>query len=415
MMQVDPEHLTSLFENATEGIVLTNGNGNVVMINPAIQRMFGYAPAEIIGKPVETLVPVHVSPVHAELRQQFYKSPQNRVMGHSRDLHGKRKDGSELPVEVSLSFYHRNQELFVIAFVVDITIRKIAEKDLLAKQKELEAMTEAMQVLNNELENKVKERTTILEEALQKLEESQTDLNEALKKEKQLNEVKSSFVSLASHEFRTPLSTIASSAAIIGRYPEKEDQEKRERHIIRIKESVNHLNDILEDFLSLGKLEDGKISANPAKFNLSALLIEVTDDFIANEKISHQIKLISESVSDFFTDKKIVRNILINILGNAIKFSAPGSLVIIHATQKEHEFTIKIIDQGIGISEQDQTQLFTSFFRGRNAANVQGTGLGLNIVRRYLELLRGRILVSSQLGIGTRIEFTIPEFHMESP
>ena len=174
-------------------------------------------------------------------------------MGHGRDLYGKRKDNTDIPVEVSLSFYTRNEELFVIAFIVDITHRKKIESDILKQKKELENMANDMRRLNAELEAKVEQRTLILKEALQKLEESQQELSEALDKEKQLNEIKSSFVSLASHEFRTPLSTVLSSAALINKYTQNEDQGKRERHVKRIKDSVMHLNNLLEDFLFTGK------------------------------------------------------------------------------------------------------------------------------------------------------------------
>src|SRR5204863_5441778 len=127
------------------------------------------------------------------------------------------------------------------------------------QQKELERITNELKTLNTELEGKVEERTLILKEALQKLEESQKDLSEALDKEKQLSEIKSRFVSMASHEFRTPLSTVLSSASLLSKYTTTEEQEKRTRHVDKIKNSVKHLNDILEDFLSLGKLDEGKV------------------------------------------------------------------------------------------------------------------------------------------------------------
>src|SRR6478609_3058473 len=137
MMTNDPSHLSSLFENATEGFVLTNSKGNIIMINPAAQRMFGYNSAEIVGKPIESLIPNRFTKNHAKTREGFLHHPQNRVMGQGRDLYGKRKDDSEIPIEVSLSFYTRNEELFVNAFIVDITHRKKIENNILLQQKEL--------------------------------------------------------------------------------------------------------------------------------------------------------------------------------------------------------------------------------------------------------------------------------------
>ncbi|RYY18804.1 MAG: PAS domain-containing sensor histidine kinase [Chitinophagaceae bacterium] len=410
-MQADPTHLTALFENATEGIILTNGVGNIIMINPAGQRIFGYEARELFGKPIETLVPARVQHEHTLLRESFYDQPQNRVMVHGRDLHGKRKDNTEIPLEVSLGFYKKDQEMYVIAFIVDITTRKNIERNLHAQQKELEHMAMAMQRLNAELEMKVGERTIILKEALEKLETSQHELQIALKKEKQLGELKSSFVSLASHEFRTPLATILSSAALVARYPETSDQDKRDKHVRRIKESVKHLNQILEDFLSLGKLEDGKIRALPESFDLEQFLCQVVDEFDGTEKSGQQLILRIQAAGAFCSDKKIIRNILINIIGNAIKFSPVNALIEVFATISSRKLVISVTDQGIGIPPSDMEHLFSSFFRGKNATNIEGTGLGLHIVKRYLDLLGGIIRVQSEQGRGTTFECLFPDLN----
>ncbi|RYY16726.1 MAG: PAS domain-containing sensor histidine kinase [Chitinophagaceae bacterium] len=408
-MHADTSHLTSLFEHATEGIILTNGEGNIVLINPAGQRMFGYDASELIGKPIETLVPVKYQHSHADLRKSFYSCPENRVMGHGRDLHARKKDNSNLPVEVSLGFYTRDNELFVIAFVVDITMRKLMEKDVLAQQQQLEKMAIEMQQLNAELEAKVEERTQILKEALQKLEQSQAELNNALEKEKQLNEIKSSFVSLASHEFRTPLSTVLSSAALIGKYQASDDQDKRERHVKRIKDSVKHLNDILEDFLSLGKLEEGKVNAKPESVKISDVLTESVDGVTGMAKTGQQIQVSGTAIEDFITDKNLLKNILINLLSNAVKFSAENSIIHLKVMPFKESLQISVTDSGIGIAKNDQEQLFSSFFRGSNATNIQGSGLGLHIVKRYLDLLGGTIKIDSELNKGTTFTLSIPE------
>ena len=205
---LDHAHMTSLFENATEGIILTNGRGHIVLANPAAEKMFGYAANELHNLPVEVLIPGNFRPGHKALREGFHKNPSNRSMGAGRDLFALKKNGEEFPVEISLSHYKKDDELFVIAFIVDITLRKEIEQNLVKKQNELEKVTFEIRKLNTELEKKVDERTHILKEALEKLEESQTELHEALEKEKQLNEIKSRFVSMASHEFRTPLSAV---------------------------------------------------------------------------------------------------------------------------------------------------------------------------------------------------------------
>src|SRR5450755_2414070 len=258
-MKYNPVHLASLFENATEGIVVSNSLGNIILVNPAACRVFGYRTEELIGQKIEILIPGKVKTNHVKLREGFYQDPKNRVMGHNRDLLAGKKNGETFPVEVSLSTYVQNDERYVIAFIIDITKRKEIERNVIHKQQQLEKVTDDMRILNADLEAKVEERTIILKEALQRLEESQYELNQALDKERQLNEIKSRFVSMASHEFRTPLSTILSSASLLSKYTAGAEQEKRDKHINRIKYSVTHLNDILEDFLSLGKLDEGKV------------------------------------------------------------------------------------------------------------------------------------------------------------
>ena len=408
MPTTDASHLVSLFENATEGIILTNGNGNIILVNPAAQKMFGYPGDELHGKPIEVLIPDSVRPHHHQLRESFYNKPSNRVMGQGRDLYGKRKDGTGIPVEVSLSFYTREEELFVIAFIVDITLRKKSEQDILSQQKELEKMANDMRKLNTQLEAKVEERTVILKEALQKLEKSQEELSEALDKEKQLNEIKSRFVSMASHEFRTPLSTVLSSASLLSKYTTNEEQDKRERHVEKIKNSVKHLNDILEDFLSLGKLDAGKVDMHPVEFDLKGLMEEIQEELRGLLKKDQYFIFNHEGKNEAYTDKKLLKNIVINLISNAIKFSDEDKPIEIKSKNTNDVMQVFVIDKGMGVPEQDLEHLFSSFYRGKNAVNVQGTGLGLHIVKRYLDLLRGSIELKSKLSEGSNFCITIP-------
>jgi PAS domain S-box-containing protein len=401
-MQIDATHLTSLFENATEGIIITNGEGTIILMNPSSLRMFGYEGNEILGNPIEILLPEHIRQHHATLRNDFYHHPQNRAMGHGRDLYGKRKDGSRLPVEVSLSFYRRDNELFVTAFIVDITYRKKIEQDIMTQQESLEKMTA-------QLEIRVAERTMILKEALQELERSQAELSEALSKEKELNEIKSRFVTMASHEFRTPLSTVLSSAALLAKYTKAEDQENRERHVKRIKESVSHLNDLLEDFLSLGKLEEGKVTVKTEPVGIRELLDDISEEMKGILKPGQQV-LVNYSTNGLFeTDKKMVRNILLNLLSNAVKFSGENAIIRVDANVAGKTLCLSVKDEGIGISEEDQQHMFTSFYRGRNAVNIPGTGLGLHIVKKYLDLISGNIHINSKLGKGTTVSIELPD------
>lgn len=410
-MNLDTAHLISLFEHATEGIILSDSRGEITIINPAAERMFQYEAAEVIGKPIEILIPHRFLPHHQEKRESFYQHPQNRIMGLGRDLFGKRSDGSEIPIEVSLSFYKRGEELFVTAFIVDITHRKNIEQNMLQQQTELEKLANDMRKLNAQLEVKVEERTLILKEALQKLEQSQKELHEALNKEKQLSEIKSQFVSIASHEFRTPLSTVLSSATLLSKYKTTDEQAKRDRHIDKIRDAVRNLNDILDDFLSLGKLEENKVEIQKDSFNLEDFLEEILEEMKPHEKSGQQISVFSEGNPIVDTDKRLLKNIIVNLLANAIKFSSENTLIEIKSKTHPSDFEITIKDNGIGISKEDQQQLFSSFFRGKNAVNIQGTGLGLHIIKRYADLLKGTILINSILGEGTTVTVTIPVLH----
>jgi PAS domain S-box-containing protein len=407
-MEFEIVHIRSLFENATEGMIVTDSKGNIFLVNPSASRMFGYETNELKGQKIEILVPAQYAKSHITLRDGFYHDPKNRVMGHNRDLYGQKKDGNNFPVEVSLSTYIQNNERYVIAFIIDITQRKLIEQNMLSQQYELEKLTDDMRKLNIDLEEKVEQRTIILKEALQRLENSQIELSDALDKEKELNEIKGRLVSMASHEFRTPLSTVLSSASLVEKYTTTEDQEKRSRHVDKIKNSVKHLNNLLEDFLSMGKLEEGKIGTHFHEFNLEELIGTTIEEMKASLKKGQQISCNISGLLLIMSDKNLLRNILFNLISNAIKFSDESKTIFLTAATEDSWIRISIADEGIGISEEDQEHLFSSFFRGKNVVNIQGTGLGLHIVKRYIELLGGDISLESELGMGTRVTVLIP-------
>jgi signal transduction histidine kinase len=213
---------------------------------------------------------------------------------------------------------------------------------------------------------------------------------------------------MASHEFRTPLSTVLSSASLLSKYVSTDEQDKRLRHIDKIKGAVKHLNDLLEDFLSLGKLEEGKIGVSLQPFNLDEVLQDTIDEMKALVKDGQSITCRQNTADIIVSDKKLVKYILINLLSNAIKFSGEGAQIAVSKEVRDGSAFITVKDEGIGIPSQDQEHLFSSFFRGSNALNIQGTGLGLHIVKRYVDLLQGTISVHSEIGKGTAITFTIP-------
>src|ERR1051326_180944 len=298
------EGLEALFEFATEGILVADDKGNIIKTNPATEKMFGYGRGELLGKKVEVLVPYRHAAKHEQYRDKYNENPHARSMGAALELYAKRKDASEFPVEISLSPFTATDGRFVIAFIVDITIRKKAEDAVLRQKAELEK-------LNVDLEKRVKERTLVLEEAISELNQTKEDLNEALKKEKELNELKSRFVSMASHEFRTPLATILSSLSLVRQYGEQNDKEKQVKHINRIKTSVNSLTDILNDMLSISKLEEGKITATIESFDLGELAMEVLQEMEAIARPGQKLDYTHNGSTTVISDKKILKHNLL--------------------------------------------------------------------------------------------------------
>lgn len=408
-IEEEKQQVNALFYYATQGIILTNNKGQILLVNPEAEKLFGYDHGELLQQQVEMLLPARVHERHVQHREHYSGNPVSRPMGHGRDLFAIKKNGEEFPVEVSLSYYEQKGQYFVIAFIVDITQRKVAERKMLEQHAELERVTADMRKLNSELEIKVAERTTILREALEKLENSQEELSQALSKEKELGEIKSRFVSMASHEFRTPLSTVLSSASLIQNYVKEEDQEKRQRHVKRIKDSVKHLNDLLEDFLSLGRLEEGRVRTEFQRVDLKELMDDVADEIKPILKTGQSIASIYEGRPEIISDKRLLKNILINLLGNASKFSPENSVISVRSSHIGNEVKIAVEDKGIGIPKDEQVHLFSTFYRAKNAVNIQGTGLGLHIVLRYVELLQGKIQLESEVNAGTTVYITLPQ------
>ncbi|MEO7524211.1 MAG: PAS domain-containing sensor histidine kinase [Ferruginibacter sp.] len=398
----EKEKFEALFEYASLGILVANQNGKIELVNGYILNQFGYQnKSDLIGQEVEILIPSRYEHTHHNHRANYLKKPERRPMGVGRDLYATKKDGSEFPVEVSLSHYISGGETFVIAFLIDITKRKETETAIILQKEQLAENNLKIEELNESLEKKVALRTQQLQETMTQLQNSKEGLTKALSKEKELGDLKSRFVSMASHEFRTPLSTILSSASLLAKYTETSEQEKRGKHIDRIKSSVNNLTDILNEFLSIGKMEDGKIIAKHAVFNLEVFITEILNEICNISKEHQRLAYKHTGSATIVSDSSLLRNIIFNLLSNAIKFSSNNGLIDIHSHSDKNKFTITVKDNGIGISKEDQQHLFERFFRASNATNIQGTGLGLHIVAKYAELLEGDINFVSGLEKGT--------------
>jgi len=237
---------------------------------------------------------------------------------------------------------------------------------------------------------------------------AEEEMLKALVKEKELNELKSRFVTMASHEFKTPLSTILSSSSLIAKYINESGQPKREKHVERIKVNVNQLNRLLNDFLTIGKLEEGKTINDPLLFDILALGKAVTEEMQLQAKEDQNVIFKYQGTPrEVYLDEQLIKNVLNNLLSNAIKYSPNGKNVHLNFIFKPEILVLEIKDQGLGIPETEQEHLFERFFRAKNTTNIQGTGLGLNIVKKYVELIDGRIDFESKLNEGTTFWITI--------
>lgn len=394
------ESLNALFEYTTEGIIIANQSGTIIRVNPSAEKLFGYENGELLNQKIEILVPQKFSHSHEKHRDNYNKNPHPRSMGKGLDLYGKKKNGFEFPVEISLSHYKTNDEMFVIAFIIDRTERKESE--------------ERIKRVNAELEQKVEERTKILKETLHQLEASKDELSAALEKEKELNDMKSRFVTMASHEFRTPLSTILSSASLIGKYKNTEEEEKRHKHVDRIKSAVTNMTLILNDFLSAGKLEEGKINVNLIKIDIPSYINESLNELSNFLKPGQVVNYSHQGDNYFVCDKQFLKNMIINLVSNASKFSSENKSVEINTINANNELLLTVKDNGMGIPLDEQKNLFERFFRAKNASNIQGTGLGLSIVAKYVEVLKGTIKFESELNKGTMFYINLPLQHEDN-
>ena len=406
--------LKAVIDTAIDGILTIDDKGIVETINPAAAKLFDYLPNEVIGNNIKMLMPNPDRAQHDGYLKRYQETKKPRIIGIGREVKGLKKSGVTFPFRLAVSEVILNDRVIYTGIVHDLTEMNLAQTEIINLNKqleekitdrtyELESTVNKLLAANNQLNKEIDERR----EAENKLKVQELELKGALSKEKELNELKSRFVSMASHEFRTPLTSILSSAAIIGKYSTAEQQPNREKHIVRIKSAVTNLTGILNDFLSLSKLEEGLVEVQLQKLNIDHLCDEI---IIATEGLrkgqQNIIHTVHGNKTYILVDERILKNILFNLLSNAIKYSEED--IECHIYLNEDNFIIKVIDHGIGIPIEDQKYLFTRFFRAGNVTNIQGTGLGLNIVKQYIHILNGEIICESEHEVGTTFTVTIP-------
>ncbi len=253
-----------------------------------------------------------------------------------------------------------------------------------------------------------KQRILVVVHDIDARKKSELELMRALEKERQLGEMKTRFVTLASHEFRTPLTTILSSAFLLESYTGEKYEENKLTHINRIKRSVKVLTEILNDFLSLGKLEEGEVKPHLSEFSLKEFLNDLEKEVEPLKRGQQQFVFQHAGADRIVTDKQVLRNILYNLISNACKYTHTSDTLQLESSLLDNHLEVSVTDHGIGIPEEEQQYIFKRFYRAQNAMNIQGTGLGLNIVRRYVQLLGGNILFTSKPYDKTAFTVTIP-------
>ncbi|TQI69296.1 hypothetical protein JM79_0171 [Gramella sp. Hel_I_59] len=401
--------LNLLFQAASEGIIVVDSSQIVVAANLAAEEMFGYQKGELLNQHLDRLVPKDYHHVHHKHVDQFIDNSEKRQMGHGRDLYGVRKDGSLFPVEAGLNPFEIEGERYVMSLIIDITIRKETQRQIRELNTELEGKIEVRTRELSESVEDLKNLNVELGEEINRRKEAEKKIKDALQKEKELNELKTKFLSLVSHEFKTPLSGILTSATLAEKYTKEEQQPKREKHLVTIRNKVHYLNNILNDFLSIERLDSGRGQYKYSKFGLKRLINEVIYNANITLKDGQEISY-PKDIEDveLFMDEKILELILSNLLGNAIKYSPENTSIQFIVDFHDDLIVFKIKDQGRGIPKKDQKHIFERYFRAENALLDQGTGIGLNIAKTHLENLGGTIEFESEENKGTTFTIEVP-------
>jgi hypothetical protein len=375
-------NLKSIFPNTIVGLIILNEVGTIENVNSRALELLGYSESQLVGSDFSSLV------IESDKDKvgRYFHSVDSLNNENTIEIQIKESGNETVPIELELIFPDSNVKRKYIGIIVNSLNRKRIEKEI---KDLIEAKREVLKRLEEEIE---------------------------------LNELKSRFVTIASHEFRTPLAGVLSSLQLIKRYVDSEtdkwnefvNKSKIETHFDKIEESVLNLNHILDDFLSLGKIEENKIMCQYAWFNLSFFLDKMCEELQTLCKSGQQIICNHQDGNqEIYLDKHILRNIINNLISNSIKYSAENKVILLTSRNDGSELTIEIKDEGIGIPIVEHKNIFSRFFRAGNALNYQGTGLGLHIVKKHAELMNGEITFESQENEGTTIfvKFSLNEKH----
>lgn len=397
------------FQTTLEGIILTDSHANIILANDALENIFGYKVTRLIGKNISLFLPKFLKNIHTDYYKVFFNSPANYPqLSNPREVIGQHKDGRLIALEIRLSLFDFEGEKYVKAHISDISLRKQKEKVSQVLTMKLEAKIKKKTEELEQVVNELRSTNTTLEIEIQKKIRAKRKVRKALNAERELGKLKNSFISLASHEFRTPLSGILTSATLLDKHISQKSLAIT-KHLHVIKSLVKHLNNILNDFLSLERVEKGDIQYEFTSFQLNKLMQRVLDEAKTFTKDGQSLNYVPcATCPTLYQDKKILYIILTNLIFNAIKYSQENTPIDILVT-RDKNISITITDKGIGIPFEDQKHIFNRFYRATNTTHLQGTGIGLNIVKSNIEALGGSISFNSIEKMGTQFTINFPQ------
>jgi len=397
------EKFRMLTETASDAIVSIDSKGNVISWNGSAEKIFGFTSKQIVGKNVQLIIPTGHKKAHQTGLKEIVSGRKPRMEGKTITIEGVRKDGTVFPIELSLSSWKSADTVFFTAIMRDITERIKAEQELA--------------VYRNHLEELVLSRTGELDKVNESLKleierEKQIELmlKGSLEKEKEINNLKNRFISTVSHEFRTPLASIQLSSGLLQRYAVKWPQERLNEHFHRINKSITNLTNLLDGVLTINRADSNKIQFTPKNIDLKNLCETVIEESAPYQLPEHKLNFTFKAKKTiFYLDPNLMQYVLSNLLINAFKYSPNGGEVSLKVALHRNKLRIIVKDCGIGISPEDLPFLFEPFYRGANVGDVPGSGLGLSIVQKTIEMQNGKIEVSSIEETGTifTIEFPI--------
>jgi PAS domain S-box-containing protein len=406
--------LIEIVKTSVDAIIVIDNSGLIQYVNQATLFLFLYPKEDLIGQNISILMPQPDKAGHDGYIKKYEDTGKRTIIGIGREVVAQKKNGDKFSCLLSLSEVNSDNQKYYTGIIHDISALKEAEANLKElntslEQKVSERTEKLSEVVNRLLttNNELTQEINLREKAESALKKSEEDLRLSLNKEKELSILKSRFVTMASHEFRTPLSTILSSTNLISKYLELGNTEKLANHALKIKEHVNHLTGILNDFLSLGKWEEGKVSVEITKFSWAPFLEDLKENLTGILK--EQEIVLSYEQGVITSDINLLKNSLINLISNAIKYSDTGKKVWVKSYFRDEYFVIEVKDEGQGIPSADIPHIFERFFRASNALNIEGTGIGLNLVKAYVSEINGEVSFVTEEGVGSTFILTLPQ------